>query len=302
MIMAKRVTPAMEKWQKKNAKRTKQSSTGADAWRRLLKNKLAVAGMIIIIIFVLAAILASIISPYDPNYQDLTAMYQGPSAKHWFGTDNLGRDILSRIIWGARVSIPVGLLCVAASLIVGGLIGVLSAYWGGTRDNILMRIMDVFQSIPGVVLAIAIIAAFGNGVTNLVIAIAVSMMPACARVCRAAILTVRGNEYILSAQAIGASPLRQIFKYMLPNALGPIIVAATFMVATDILIVSALSYIGMGIVSPTVEWGAMLSAAKDYMRQYPYMIIFPGVSIMLTVFAINVLGDGLRDALDPRLK
>lgn len=300
--MAKRVTPAMEKWQRVNAKRKKEATSGKDAWRRLLKNKLAVVGMIIILIFILFAIFADILAPYDPNYQDLTAMYQSPSSQHWFGTDNLGRDILSRIIWGARVSIPVGLLCVAVSLTIGGLIGVLAAYWGGTKDNVLMRIMDIFQSIPGVVLAIAIIAAFGNGVVNLVIAIAVSMMPASARVCRAAILTVRGNEYVLSAQAIGASPLRQIFKYMLPNALGPIIVSATFMVATDILIVSALSYIGMGIVSPTVEWGAMLSAAKDYMRQYPYMIIFPGVSIMLTVFGINVFGDGLRDALDPRLK
>ncbi len=300
--MAKRITPAMERWQRVNKKKKKENTSGTDAWHRLLKNKLAVVGMVIILIFILFAVFADILAPYDPNYQDLTAMYQSPSLQHWFGTDNLGRDILSRIIWGARVSIPVGLLCVAVSLTIGGLIGVLAAYWGGTKDNVLMRIMDIFQSIPGVVLAIAIIAAFGNGVVNLVIAIAVSMMPASARVCRAAILTVRRNEYVLSAQAIGASPLRQIFKYMLPNALGPIIVSATFMVATDILIVSALSYIGMGIVSPTVEWGAMLSAAKDYMRQYPYMIIFPGVSIMLTVFGINVFGDGLRDALDPRLK
>lgn len=303
--MAKCMTPAIEKWQKKNAKELengKSYSLGRDVWRRLRKNRLAFAGLIIISVFVLMAIFAEVISPYDPNYQDFSATFQRPCAEHLLGTDNLGRDIFSRILFGARVSIPVGLLCVLVSMIIGGGIGLLGAFLGGEKDNILMRIMDIFQSIPGTVLAIAIIAAFGNGIMNLIIAIAVSMMPACARTCRAAIYTVKGNEYILAAQTIGASPLRQVFKYMLPNALGPIIVTATFQVATDILIISALSYIGMGIVSPTVEWGAMLSDAKDYMRQAPHIIIAPGVMIMLTVFSINVLGDGLRDALDPRLK
>lgn len=302
--MAKNMTPAIEAYQKrqKKNKSDKPESFGMEAWKRLKRNRLAIAGLVIIILFVLLAILAGLVSPFDPNAQNFSEASQTPNLKHIFGTDHLGRDIFSRIAYGARVSIPVGLACVAVSMLIGGGFGVIAAYYGGARDNLIMRIMDIFQSIPGVVLAITIIAAFGTGIRNLIIAISVSMMPACARVCRAAVLTVKENEYILSARLIGASPARQILKYMLPNAVGPIIVNATFMVATDILIVSALSYLGMGIVAPTVEWGAMLSAAKDYMRESPYMIVIPGLMIMITVFAINVLGDGLRDALDPRLK
>lgn len=299
--MAKMILPEYEKRFKKK-KKSKPTTPFAEAWKRLRRNKLAVFGMCFIGFLIFVIIFADLIYPVSYSAQDYGAILQTPTAKHILGTDHLGRDILSRIIYGARISLPISLCCVGASILVGGGLGMIAAYKGGWLENLVMRFMDILQSIPHILFAIAIIAALGNGVPNLVLAMAISSLPGMARITRAAIYTVRDNEYVLAAKTIGASGGRQMLKYMIPNALGPIIVSATFSVAQNILIISTLSYLGLGIVPPTPEWGSMLAQAKDYIRNAPHTIIFPGIAIALTVFSINVFGDGLRDALDPRLK
>ncbi|HHU06657.1 MAG TPA: ABC transporter permease [Clostridiales bacterium] len=303
--MAKLYTPAMAKIEKKRAKRkgkVRPSTPGREAWKRLRRNRLAIAGMIILIALILVAFFADFIAPYGIDEQMLKERNQTPSSKHLMGTDNYGRDIFSRIIYGTRISLPIGFICVIIAFAFGGTLGAIAAYYGGKVDNVIMRIMDIFQSIPPMLMAIAIAASLGNGVVNLVFAISISTMPARSRIVRAAILTVKRNDYIESARAIGANSSRLLIKYMLPNAIGPILTSFTFSVATAILTVSSLSYIGLGITAPTPEWGSMLSAGKELMRQAPHVLIFPGLMIMITVLALNLFGDGLRDALDPRLK
>lgn len=303
--MAKMVTPEMLRIEKKRHKKdgaVRTSSPGREAWKRLKRNSTAVVGLCVIILLVLVAIFAPLIAPFDYAEQNYGALSQTPSAEHWFGTDNMGRDIFSRCVYGARYSLPIGLLCVVTGMLVGGVVGVTASYFGGGVDNVLMRIMDILQSIPGTLLTIAIVAALGNGIDRLVLAVTISFMPACAKVCRAAIFTVKSNEYIESSRAIGAGGLRLMLRHMIPNAVGPIIIFAVSMVSASILVVSTLSYLGLGIAPPTPEWGSRLSSGKDFIRSSPHMVLFPGLMIMLTVFAFNLFGDGLRDALDPRLK
>ena len=307
--MAKLYTPAMAKVEKKRAKdisrnhgKELSSSPGKEAWKRLKRNRLAIVGMIVLILIILVAIFAPLIAPYDYQAYDYDNINQPPSSEHIMGTDPYGRDIFSRLIMGARISLPVGFLCVIAAFLVGGTLGALAAFYGGNVDNVIMRIMDIFQSIPPMLMAIAVVAVLGGGVWNLVIAIVISSMPARSRIVRASILTVKRNDYIESARAMGASTKRQILKFMLPNALGPILTSFTFSVATAILTISSLSYIGLGITEPTPEWGAMLSAGKLLIRSAPHVLLFPGLAIMITVLALNLFGDGIRDALDPRLK
>lgn len=273
-----------------------------EAWRRLRKNKVAMFGLAILVIMILCAIFADVIAPYGYDDQDLSRKMQFPSRQHPLGTDNFGRDILSRIIYGARVSLQVGLVAVAVSIVVGGVLGAIAAFYGGRTDNIIMRCMDVLLAIPGMLLAIAIAAALGSGMRNMMIAIGIGSVPGYARVVRASVLTVRDQEYVEAARSIGASDARIIFRHVIPNAMAPIIVQATLGVAGAILSAASLSFLGLGITPPTPEWGAMLSSARQYIRNYWYMATFPGIAIMLTVYALNVLGDGLRDALDPRLK
>lgn len=305
--MAKLYTPAMAALDRKKIKqkgRVKKSSPGREAWKRLRRNKLAIAGMIILIILILTAIFADVIAPYGIDQQMLRNRLQKPSftSGHLMGTDDFGRDVFSRVVYGARISLPIGLICVFLAFALGGTLGAIAAFYGGRIDNVIMRFMDIFQSIPPMLMAIAIAASLGNGVLNLVLAISISTMPARSRIVRASILTVKRNDYIESARAIGASSRRQLLKYMLPNAIGPILTSFTFSVATAILTVSSLSYIGLGISPPTPEWGCMLSASKELIRTAPYTLLFPGLMIMITVLALNLFGDGLRDALDPRLK
>ena len=305
--MAKLYTPAMAALDRKKIKqkgRVKKSSPGREAWKRLRRNKLAIAGMIILIILILTAIFADVIAPYGIDQQMLRNRLQKPSftSGHLMGTDDFGRDVFSRVVYGARISLPIGLICVFLAFALGGTLGAIAAFYGGRIDNVIMRFMDIFQSIPPMLMAIAIAASLGNGVLNLVLAISISTMPARSRIVRASILTVKRNDYIESARAIGASSRRQLVKYMLPNAIGPILTSFTFSVATAILTVSSLSYIGLGISPPTPEWGCMLSASKELIRTAPYTLLFPGLMIMITVLALNLFGDGLRDALDPRLK
>jgi len=303
--MAKRITPAIVKIEKRKAKLGgKQIGTTPlkEAWRRFKRNRLAIAGGCMFIFLLLIAVFAPFLAPEGFDAQNYRETLQTPSAKHWFGTDGYGRDILSRICWGARVSLPIGMITVVCNLCFGGILGACAAFFGGRTDMIIMRLLDIIAAIPPTLMAIAICASLGSGMFNLILALTISYIPLYAKVVRAAVLTVRGNDYIEAASAIGASTARQIIRHMIPNALGPIIVQTTFNVASVILVVSGLSYLGLGLAPPTAEWGAMLSSGREYIRQYPHIILFPGFVIMLTVLSLNMFGDGLRDALDPRLK
>ena len=287
---------------RQNKNKTVKTGFWRDAWRRLRKNKSAMLGLIILVLLILCAVFADFIAPHPYDLQDYAHTFESPSAEHLFGTDNFGRDILSRVIHGARISLVVGFSSIITAIIVGGLLGAISGYYGGRLDNILMRAMDILMSIPGMLMAISLAAAMGPGLTNMVIAIAIADIPGYARVVRSSVLTIKDQEYIEAAQSIGASDARIILKHIIPNCIAPIIVQATLGMAGAILSASSLSFLGLGIQPPTPEWGSMLSAARQYIMNYPHICIFPGLAIMITIFALNMLGDGLRDALDPRLK
>lgn len=248
------------------------------------------------------AIIAPEIMPYKIDALDLKNKLQGPSSTHWLGTDELGRDILSRLLYGSRFSLEIGIIGVLVSAGGGIVIGAIAGYFGGTTDNIVMRIMDVLQAMPGIVLAIAISATLGPGLVNCIIALSISAIPNYARMTRASILNVRKMEYLEAAASINCSNLRIIVKHVLPNALSPLIVQSTMGIAGTIMNAAMLSFIGLGVQPPTPEWGAMLSAGRGYLRDYPHLCLFPGITIMITVLSLNMLGDGLRDALDPKLK
>ncbi len=280
----------------------KRKSQWHDIWRRFRQNKAAMLGLLILFIIIFCAVFANYIAPYDYSKQDLKSRFIAPCAEHIFGTDNFGRDIFSRVLYGARISLRVGLISVMFSILVGGTLGAIAAFYGKRTDNIIMRLLDVVLAIPGMLLAIAIAATLGAGLTNMMIAIGIGSVPGYARIVRASVLTVKEQEYIEAAKSNGASDLRIIVKYIIPNAMAPIIVQATLGVAGAILSCASLSFLGLGIEPPTPEWGSMLSSARQYIAQYWWMTAFPGAMIMLTIYALNVLGDGLRDALDPRLK
>lgn len=273
-----------------------------DAWNRLNQNKAAMVALAVLLLMVVCAVCAKFIAPYPYDLQNYDETFQFPSKAHWLGTDNFGRDILSRIIYGSRVSLLVGFSSIFAAIIAGGLIGAISGYYGGKLDNIIMRFMDIIMAIPGMLLAISLAAVLKPGLANLVIAIGIAEVPGYARVVRASVFSIKEQEYIEAATCIGASDKRIILRHIMPNCMAPIIVQATLGVAGAILSAASLSFLGLGIQPPTPEWGSMLSSARQFIRTYWHMTTFPGVAIMITIFALNVLGDGLRDALDPRLK
>lgn len=270
--------------------------------KQLRKNKLAMAGLFIFIVECLLALLSPLIIPYSVTEMDFTAVYTGPSSAHLFGCDDMGRDIFSRILYGGRYSLTIGLVAVAFAVFFGIIIGAVAGYYGGRVDNIIMRLLDVIQAIPGMLLMIVISAVLGNGFFQTIIAMSVGTIPGMARMLRAQMLKERGNEYIEASISINCSQPRIIFNHLLPNCLSPIIVQATMGVAQTITLAAGLSFIGLGIKPPSPEWGAMLSASRAFMRDYPHMVIFPGLAIAITVLSLNLLGDGLRDALDPKLK
>ena len=282
-------------------KGNKDKGLWGSVWHRLKKNKLAMAGLVILLVIVFAAVFAPFISPYPYAYQNAEEALQFPSAAHLFGTDNFGRDMFSRMIYGARISIQVGLISVSVSGVFGCVLGGLAAFYQ-RFDNIIMRIMDVVAGIPNLLLAIAIAATLGAGVRNLMIAIGISAIPQYARIMRASVLTEKEMDYVEAAKSIGASNFRIMMRHILPNAFSPILVQATLGVASSILAAASLSFLGLGIKPPSPEWGAMLSAGRTYIRDYWHMTVIPGLGIMVMVYALNTLGDGLRDALDPRLK
>lgn len=272
-----------------------------ETWRRFKKNKQAVLGLILLIVLVLIAIFANQIAPYGYDDQDASRTMLSPSREFIFGTDNLGRDVFSRLIYGSRYSLMIGFLAVGVSVILGTTLGVIAAYYRKT-DNIIMRIMDLFMAIPQMLLAISIITALGPGIFNLMIAVGLSSTPQFARVVRASVMTTREQEFVEAARAIGSNDWRIITKHILPNSLAPLIVQATLAMARAIISASALSFLGFGIKPPEPEWGAMLSAGRKYIRTNGYLTIIPGIAIMIVVYSLNVVGDGLRDSLDPRLK
>ena len=280
----------------------KKRSQWLEVWHRLKRNKMAMLGLVILSVVVLAAIFANLIADYETVViaQNLADRLQGPSAQYWLGTDEFGRDIFARIIHGARVSLMVGVLSVAIAIALGGSLGAVAGYYGGKLDNYIMRVMDIFLAVPSILLAIAIVSALGANLMNLMFAIAISSVPTYARVVRASVLTVRDQEFIEAARAIGASDARIIFRHIIPNCLSPVIVQGALGVAGAILSTAGLSFIGLGIQPPEPEWGAMLSGGRQYLRHAWHVTTFPGLTIMITILALNLLGDGLRDALDPK--
>lgn len=280
----------------------KKNSQFLDIMHRLSKNKAAMAGLVLIVIEVLLAVFAKLIVPYDWNAIDIANANSFPSLQHLMGTDELGRDIFSRIIYGARYSLSIGIFATLITTVIGTFIGAIVGYYGGTFDNIIMRILDVIQAMPPILFNICIATALGSGFMNTLIALAVGGIPGAVRLVRGSVMSIRKVEYLESADSINCSKMRTIFVHVLPNAISPSIVSATMNVANLILTAASLSFIGLGVQAPTPEWGAMLSASRNYIRNYPYMVLFPGLAIAITVLALNMLGDGLRDALDPKLK
>ena len=279
-----------------------KSSLWGDALKRIVRNKAALVGLTIVMLIVICAIFPNKIAPYgydDQNYQD---KFISPCLMHPMGTDNFGRDILSRVIYGCRISIQIGLVSVGISTVVGGLLGMLAAFYGGILDNLIMRFLDILLAVPNILLAIAIVASLGPGLLNLMIAVGIGSVPQYARVARASILSIKEQEFVEAARAVGSGDLRLIFRQLLPNAAAPIIVQATLGVAGAILSAAGLSFLGLGIQPPIPEWGSMLSSGRQYIREYWWVVTFPGLTIMVVILALNLFGDGLRDALDPRLK
>ena len=282
----------------------KKNSLAWDTWKRLLKNKGAMFGLVFMVGLVLMAIFADFLYDYDTQViaQNIQDRLIHPCMAHPFGTDEFGRDLLARIVHGSRMSLVVSFTSVAISLAVGGVLGAISGYFGGMIDDIIMRITDILLAIPMTLFAIVIVAALGPNTQNLALALAASSIPIFARLVRGSVITVRDVEYVEAARAIGANHFTIITKHILPNCMAPIIVQVTLRIATAIYNTAALSFLGMGVQAPAPEWGGLLAAGRSLIRDHSYLSVIPGLAIMLTVLALNLLGDGLRDALDPKLK
>ncbi|MFE8700559.1 nickel transporter permease [Cytobacillus sp. FJAT-54145] len=284
----------------------KVRSTRATRWlnfyKKLAKNKAAIAGAIIVLVFVALAILAPVIAPYDPTHMEMSKKLQTPSAEHWLGTDDKGRDMLSRLLYGAQISLTVGILSTLLGAIVGIIMGVVSGYYGRWIDTFIMRVCDVLLAFPGILLALAIVSILGASTTNVIIAVAFFAIPTFARIVRGSTLSVKKLEYIDAIRAMGSSDMRIIFKHILPNIMSPIIVQSTLYIASAIITAAALSFLGMGTQPPDPEWGTMLAQGRSYVAQAPHLTLFPGLVILIVVIGFNLFGDGLRDALDPKAK
>jgi peptide/nickel transport system permease protein len=267
---------------------------------RFMRNRAAVAGALIALIVIVAAIFAPWLSPYDPVQASFMTVRQAPSAAHWFGTDELGRDVLTRLLWGARASLLAGVVSVGIAVLLGVPLGLGAGYFGGFVDAVVSRIADALLSIPFLILAIALAAFLGPSLTNAMAAIGISAMPRFVRLTRGQAISVKAEEYVEGARAIGLGHYRIVARYILPNVLPPIIVQASLTVATAIIAEASLSFLGLGQLPPAPSWGSMLNTAKDFVSQAPWMSIFPGIAIFVAVLGFNLLGDGLRDALDPR--
>lgn len=280
----------------------KHVSPMMEAWQSFYKNKLALAGLGIVIFFIILAIIAPFIAPYSFKEQVLADRLQAPSSEHWFGTDDFGRDIFSRIVYGARISLWVGFFSVLGSVVAGTALGIIAGYYGRWVDAIISRIFDIMLAFPSILLAIAVVAILGPSLQNALIAIAVINIPNFGRLVRSKVLSIKQEEYIMAARAVGMKDTRILFRHILPNSVSPVIVQATLAIATAIIEAAALGFLGLGAQAPTPEWGKMLADSKQYLVQAPWTLFFPGIAIMLTVLGFNLMGDGLRDVLDPKMK
>ncbi len=274
----------------------------SELWRRLKRNRAAIIGGVIVLLFISIAILAPLIAPYPPNEGDLTKRLKPPGREYLLGTDPLGRDLLSRVIYGARISLQIQIVSVSIALVIGTLLGMMGGYYGGKLDHLIMRLMDILLAFPGIFLAISIIAVLGAGLTNLMLAAGIYSIPQFARIVRGSVLSLKEKEFVEAARAVGESDFNILFRYLLPNSMAPIIIQTTLRMATVLLTASGLSFLGLGVQPPTAEWGAMLSNARAYLITAPHVAMVPGLAIMLVVMGFNLFGDGLRDSLDPRLK
>ena len=270
--------------------------------RRLSRKAGAMTGLVVFILLILAAIFADVLAPYSPIELDISSILVEPSPEHLFGTDQFGRDIFSRVLFGARISLRVGLISVMIAGVVGGMLGMVAGYWGGFLDTLIMRLMDAMLAFPGLLLALSIVATLGPSMTNVMIAVGISWVPSCARLVRGTVLSAKQNLYIEAARTVGASAPRIMFVHLLPNVAAPVIILSSLGVPGSIITAASLSYLGLGAQPPTPEWGLILSEGRSFLQSAWWISTFPGLVIMFTVFAINLLGDGLRDVLDPRLK
>ena len=279
----------------------KKRSQMRDIWRRFKSNKLAMVGLVIVVVIVLSAVFADVITPYEYSARSSDRLVF-PCLAHPFGTDNYGRDLLSRVIYGGRISLLVSLLGLLISVGIGSVLGATAGYFGGPYETIVMRLMDIIMAIPGTLMAVAVSALLGNGVVNTAIAVSVGGIAPSARMLRATVLTIRDQEDVEAARARGSGNFRIIIRQILPTTLSPLIVDSTLRIGTNIMMISGLSFIGLGVQPPTPEWGSILNTGREFITTFWPMITFPGIAIMLTMFGFNVMGDGLRDALDPKLK
>lgn len=273
-----------------------------EIWSSLKSNKRFMLGAIVITLLVFMTLFADVIAPFGMKAQDLSNALQRPNAIHWMGTDNLGRDVFSRVIYGGRTSLVIGLSAVSIALIVGGSLGILAGYYKGKVDILIMRLSDVLLSIPSILLAIAIVASFGSSMFNMIVAISIGSIPIFARIIRSSVLSLTEKQFIEAAHALGSSHLRIILKHILQNVLSAIIVQSSLGIATAILSAAGLGFIGLGLEASVAEWGLMLSSGRAYIRTHTFLTIYPGLAIMITILAFNMVGDGIRDALDPKLR
>ena len=286
----------------KRNRKSKKTNQMKEIWRRFRKSKTAMLGLCLLIFVLCIAIFADVITPYENAISQSANRLDGPSAAHIFGTDELGRDLFARIVHGSRYSLLIGVSTSVLALVIGGLLGAIAAYYGGWVDNIIMRLTDVVMTVPPILLSLAVVAALGGSLRNLLIAITISCVPSMLRLVRSVVLGVVDEDYIEAARSYGASDMRIILKYVIPNALGPIIVTTTMNVANMILSAAGLSFLSLGVQPPAPEWGALLSDAKTYMFTAPHLLYIPGIFIVIAALSFNLAGDGLRDALDPKLK
>ncbi len=283
-------------------KQIKRRSMMREALERLVRNKTAMSGLFILLVIAILCALAGVICPEGYDEQNYAIAFMTPCKEYPFGTDNLGRSMLARILYGGRVSLSIGLISTGISASLGLILGSLAGFYGNKVDNIIMRTLDVFHAIPSTLLAIAISSALGGGIVNAMIAVGISSVPSFAKMVRAPILAIKNQEFVEAARCIDASDWRIIFKHVVPNVLSPVIITITGQLAAAVLAASSLSFLGLGVQPPTPEWGSLIANSRQYIRDYPYLVTFPGIAIATVVLSMNLFGDGLRDALDPKLK